>query len=134
MSYIFFRMKFQSELKGKSSKSALVSFKKDVESYKTQATFTNQKEISDIEDLIIDIDIEIERPSVKTRNNSPTGIITLNVNELRDLDHAIIDRGLKRRRGLARNVIADLIKGISHGQFGRELGNRKPCRLRGQGG
>ncbi len=51
----------------------------------------------------------------------------------RDLDHAVVDGGFKRGTGLPGDVIGDLVQGISHGQFGRDLGNGKAGGLGRQG-
>ena len=50
-----------------------------------------------------------------------------------DLYNHIVDGGLKARRGLPRNVIGYFIKGVTHRQFGRYLGNGKSRCLTGQG-
>ena len=51
----------------------------------------------------------------------------------RDLDHAIVDGRLERRRRFARDVVADFVERVAHGELRGELGNGKPGGLAGQG-
>ena len=57
--------------------------------------------------------------------------------ESRDLDHAVINGGLKRGRGFPCNVVGNLIQGVTHSQLGGHLGNGEPgglgCKRRGSG-
>ena len=53
--------------------------------------------------------------------------------EARDLGDDIVDRRLeRRRRRAAGDVVGDLIERIADGELGRDLGDRKPGRLRRQ--
>ena len=55
--------------------------------------------------------------------------------EARDLGDDVIDRRLeRRRRRAAGDVIGDLVERIADGELGRDLGDRKPRRLRGERG
>ena len=49
---------------------------------------------------------------------------------LGDLHHHIVERRLKRRRGLARDVVGDFVERVTDRQFRRNLRDREPCRLR----
>mmetsp|Transcript_2844 Transcript_2844/g.8482 ORF Transcript_2844/g.8482 Transcript_2844/m.8482 type:complete len:686 (+) Transcript_2844:1556-3613(+) len=49
--------------------------------------------------------------------------------EARDLGDHIVDRRLKRRRRLERDVVRDLVQRISAGEPRRHLGDREPSRL-----
>lgn len=50
-----------------------------------------------------------------------------------DLDHAVINGGLKGGIGLPGDVVGDLVQGIAHRQLGRDLGNGEAGGLGGQG-
>src|SRR5581483_5919786 len=51
---------------------------------------------------------------------------------LRDLYHHVVERGLKARRRLARNVVRNLVQRVAHRQLGRDFRDREPRRLRRQ--
>ena len=51
-----------------------------------------------------------------------------------DLGHHVIDAGLKTGGGgPTRDVVAQFVQGVAHGQFGRHFGDGKPRGLGGQG-
>ena len=51
----------------------------------------------------------------------------------RDLDHAVVDAGLKGGHGLPGDVVGDFVQGVAHRQLGRDLGDGKAGGLGGQG-
>ena len=53
--------------------------------------------------------------------------------EAGDLRHHVINRGLETSRGLAGDVVDDLVEGVSDGQTRSDLGDRETCGFRGQG-
>ena len=53
---------------------------------------------------------------------------------LGDLDHHVIDGRLETGRGLARDVVGDLVEPVAHGQLGGDLGDGEPGGLGGQRG
>ena len=53
--------------------------------------------------------------------------------EARYLDHAIVDRRFETRGRLARDVIAQLVERVTHGELGRDLGDREPGSFGGEG-
>ena len=50
----------------------------------------------------------------------------------RHLDDDVVERRLEARRGLARDVVGDLVERVAHGQLGGDLGDREAGRLGGQ--
>ena len=52
--------------------------------------------------------------------------------EPRHLDHHVVQRGLEAGRGLAGDVVRDLVQGVPEGQPGRDLGDREPGGLGGE--
>ena len=53
--------------------------------------------------------------------------------EARYLDHAIVDRRFETRGRLARDVIAQLVQRVAHGELGRDFGDREPGSFGGEG-
>ena len=49
-----------------------------------------------------------------------------------ELHHAVVDRRLERRGRLPRDIVADLVEGVADGELGRDLGDGKAGRLRGE--
>ena len=49
-----------------------------------------------------------------------------------NLGHHVVDRRLEAGRGLAGDVVANLVEPEADGQLGRDLGDREPSRLAGQ--
>ena len=66
------------------------------------------------------------------RRQQILGLRKLFKGEARHLDHHVIDRRLETSRRLAGDVIGNLVQRVTHGQLGRDLGNRKPGGLAGQ--
>ena len=52
--------------------------------------------------------------------------------EPRHLDHHVVQRGLEAGRGLAGDVVRDLVEGVPDGQPGRDLGDREAGGLGGE--
>ncbi len=52
--------------------------------------------------------------------------------ETRHLDHHIVNRGFKRGRCFARNIVRNFVQSVAHGQLGGNFGNRKPGGFAGQ--
>ena len=53
--------------------------------------------------------------------------------EARDLGHHVVDGRLEAGRGLAGDVVADLVEQVAHRQFGGDLGDRETGRLGSEG-
>ena len=53
--------------------------------------------------------------------------------EARYLDHAIVNRRFETRGRLARDVIAQLVQRVAHGELGRDFGDREPGSFGGEG-
>ena len=52
--------------------------------------------------------------------------------EARDLGDDVVDGGLKRGRGLAGDVVLDLVEREADGELGRDLGDGEARRFRGE--
>src|SRR2546422_2253566 len=68
------------------------------------------------------------------RGQNGIGLRELLEREPRDLHHDIVDARLEGGHRHARDVVGDLVQGVADGEFGRDLRDGEPRRLRRQGG